>query len=110
MFTTGRRKERAGVDADRLIAGLEDEFDLLRLEEYSADLEREEIRLIDEAERFRGNLEARLGWWRPFVIRPRVFWLSIRRESLAEKRRWYRSLEEEIRFSLRLAKARDAGE
>lgn len=110
MFTTRQREESPSVETNRLIAGLEDEFDLLRLRKHSADLEDAEACLADEVECFRESLKTKLRWWRVVAIRTNIFWLEIRRERLAEKRRWYRSLEEEIKFSIRLMNARSTND
>ena len=113
----------AGAEVDRLIGELEQEFDLLRLRNLKAGLEREEQRLAEEErssrERLRpadataagssvepaaGGVE-KGGWWRALAGRValwrRVWWIRVRRGTLVEEWRRLSLLEREIEFAMR---------
>ena len=118
---------RGGPTAGRLIADLESEFDLLRLERYMADLERKDERLVEEIDALRVRIEpptrapsagyaalpatGRMRrWWRALATEGKVLWLKARREMLAEE--WWRcsAITGDIRFGLRVTGVRSPRE
>ncbi len=120
MFFTKKRKEVSlDADASRLIAGLEAEFDLMRLRRSRADLEQKDARLAKKVEVLNDNLrspgrapESRAGnfpeaawlrrWWRVLVTKGKILGLESRRGMLIEEQRRCLLLEEDIRFGMRL--------
>jgi len=118
--------ESPDTSADRLIAELSAEFDLLRLKRYMADLERRDARLVEEIDILKAWLQpptrapssqsatspdtGRLRrWWRVLVTEAKVFWLEARREMLAEEWRRCSAVERDIRFGLLVTGVRKGG-
>jgi hypothetical protein len=113
-----------GANTDRLVAELEDEFDLLRLRRYMADLERQDARLAEEMESLKASLEVSKSsrsatprdagrlrwWWRVLATGGKVFWLKIRREMLAEEWRRCSTIEKDVRFGLLVTDVRMTAE
>lgn len=112
----------AGAEVERLIGELEQEFDLLRLRDLKAGLEREGERLAEEErslrERYRpADAAARSsvvpadrgvekgGWWRAMAGRVALWrslwWIRVRRGTLVEKWRRLSLLERETEFAIR---------
>jgi hypothetical protein len=112
MYETEWR--RGSPSAGRLIADLESEFDLLRLERYVADLERRDERLAEEIYALRARLEPPSSrglvrrWWRALKTEGKVLWLKARREMLAEEWRRCSAIAGDIRFGMRLTGARSS--
>jgi hypothetical protein len=118
----GMARHRGNPAAGRLIADLESEFDLLRLERYMAGLEREDERLAGELEALRARTEAPVGApssgyalpsdadltrriWRALADEVKLLWLKTRREMLAEEWRRCSVTVGDIRFGLRVTGA-----
>ncbi len=126
MYETGWRSESPAVR--RLIADLESEFDLLRLERYMADLQERDERLIREIDALRrARLQAasssthedvpperarmrRRRWWRLVRREGRIVWLKARRGMLEEERRRCMAMADDIRFGMRLTGAKSTRE
>jgi hypothetical protein len=112
-----------GAEADLLIAELEQEFDLLRLRDLKAAMDREDERLAEEERLSRerprpadaaadqrsvvpadGGVE-KGAWWRMLAGRvtlwSRVLWVRIRRGTLVEEWRRLSFLERDIEFAMR---------
>jgi hypothetical protein len=112
-----------GAEADLLIAELEQEFDLLRLRDLKAALDREDERLAEEERLSRerprpadaaadqpsvvpadGGVE-KGAWWRMLAGRvtlwSRVLWVRIRRGTLVEEWRRLSFLERDLEFAMR---------
>ena len=121
VYGVRRRGESPDANAGRLIAELESEFDLLRLERYMADLEQRDARLAEEIDLLKARLQpptrvprsatspktSRLRrWGRVLVVGGKIFWLKTRRGILAEQWRRCSALEKDIRFGLRVAGVR----
>ena len=115
----------AGAEVDLLIGELELEFDLLRLRNLRAGLERKDERLAQKAEKLRrdgirksdattakssgafaDDGAGKRGWWRVLTarvaVRRRVWWIGIRRKMLVEEWRRLSLLEGEIEFAMRV--------
>ena len=125
MYETGRH--RANPAVDQLIANLESEFDLLRIQRYIAVLDQTDERLLNELDALKnarfekpsysstleelsleglslegGRSQKRRRWWGALGREGRIVWLKLRRGVLAEKRRRSVAIEQDIRFGLRL--------
>jgi hypothetical protein len=123
VYETGRRSDSPTVG--RLIAELESEFDLLRLERYVADLEQRDEFLVEEIDALRrACIEAPSAtthqvsperplmrrWWRALAAEGRIVWLKARRGMLAEERRRCLAIADDIRFGMRVTGARSPRE
>ena len=122
MYETRRRSSSPAVG--RLIADLESEFDLLRLERYVADLQHRDERLVEEIDALRrarvelpsftreGPPERGLmrRWWRALRIEGRIVWLKWRRGVLADEWRRCSAIAEDTRFGMRLSGVRSPRE
>ncbi len=110
------RRGSPGVIADRLIAELESEFDLMRLERHMTDLEQKDERLAKEIDALRGGIEPPVPrceaprkaspirrWRRALARQVRIFWLKARRKRLVEEWRRCSVMADDIRFGLRVA-------
>lgn len=122
MYETRWRRE--GPAADRLIANLESEFDLLRLERYVADLERRDEHLLEEIdalgrrariqapssthEKLSPQVSVTRRWWGVLVTEVRIVWLKARRGMLAEEWRRCMAIAEDIRFGMRVTGVRSS--
>jgi len=115
----GKRSRRGspGTAADRLIAELEFEFDLVRLERYMSDLERKDERLVEKIDALKAGIEpsARASehegfrdtgpirrWGPTLATEGKIFWLKSRRNRLAEEWRRCSIIADDIRFALRV--------
>jgi hypothetical protein len=125
LHETGWRGESPAVR--RLIADLESEFDLLRLERYMADLQERDERLIREIDALRrARFQAasssihedvpperapmRRRWWRLVRREGRIVWLKARRGMLEEEWRRCMAMADDIRFGMRLTGAKSTRE
>jgi hypothetical protein len=124
-MSLGFNAEISNAEANRFLFRLEQEFDLMRLRDRRMVLEYEEARLAANQESLR-NVDRPLSCSldRPSE-RPRsgpnskvvacggqvgtIWWLGIRRASLAEEVRRLALLEEDIEFALRLRRGRSRG-
>jgi hypothetical protein len=112
-MSSAERQERASPRADalRLLDGLEDEFDLMRLRRYRAVLEEEDARLREEARLLKGSLAdvAPLRWRTLASTTARLLWIRCRRASKRGEWRRVASVERDIRFARRVkARAKPA--
>jgi len=115
----GKRSRRGdpGTAADRLIAELESEFDLMRLERYMSELERKDERLVEEIDALKARIEPPTRtsgrpslrdtglirrWGGALATVGRIFWLKARRNRLAEEWRRCSIVADDIRFALRV--------
>ncbi len=118
----------AGAEVDRLIGELEQEFDLLRLRDLKASLDREEERLAEEERLLRERLRptdaaadessvmpagdgvVKGAWWRVLSGRValwrRVLWIRIRHGTLVQEWRRLSLLERDIEFAVRERRSR----
>jgi hypothetical protein len=121
MAKTTKSRMAPSAEADLLIGELEIKFDLMRLRNLKAGLEREEERLAEEervwSDRLRPTDAATVssmlpadgvrkgGWWRvlagKIAIWHRVWWIRIRRGMLVERWRQLSLLEDEVEFAMR---------
>ncbi len=123
MYETGWRSE-SPADG-RLIADLESEFDLLRLERRVADLEQRDVLLVEEIDAMRrARIEAPSATthevsperslmrrlWRALTTEGRILWLKARRGMLAEQRRRCLAIADDIRFGMRVTRLRSPRE
>jgi hypothetical protein len=124
VYETGWRSGSPALG--RLIADLESEFDLLRLERYVADLQHRDELLLKEIDALRrARVEAPsatthevpperrslMGRWRRALrIEGRIVWLRWRRGVLAEERRRCSAIAEDIRFGMRITGMRSPRE
>jgi len=111
----------AGAQVNLLIGALEQEFDLLRLRDLKAGLEREDERLAEEERSFRERYRPadaaaeysvvsadrgveKGGWWRALAGRVALWrslwWIRVRRGTLVEKWRRLSRLERETEFAI----------
>jgi len=108
-----------GAIADQLIADLESEFDLMRLESYMSDLERKDERLVETIAVLRARIEPHASgyavlwstglsrrWGRMLATEGRILWLKSRRKRLGEEWRRRSALANDIRFGLRVTGVR----
>ena len=119
----GKRSRTAspGAIANRLIADLESEFDLVRLESYMSDLERNDERLVETIAVLRARIEPPAHasgytglrdtglirrWGRTLATEGRILWLQSRRKRLGEEWRRCSALASDIRFGLRVTGVR----
>ena len=112
----------AGAQVNLLIGELEQEFDLLRLRDLKAGLEREDERLAEEERSFRERYRPadaaaessvvpadrgveKGGWWRGLAGRVALWrslwWIRVRRGTLGEEWRRLSLLERETEFAIR---------
>jgi hypothetical protein len=119
LYETGCQGESPALD--RLIANLESEFDLLRLERRVADLEERGERLLEEIDALRSRARIQTSsrehseeislmrrWWGALLTKGRIGWLRARRGMLAEERRRCMAIVEDIRFGMRLTGMRSS--
>jgi hypothetical protein len=118
VFATRQSRGSLNAEANRFLFRLEQEFDLMRLRERRMVLEYEEARLAANQESLRNvdrpSERPRSGvriarWWRAVGTWGTIWWLGIRRASLAEEVRRLALLEEDIEFALRLRRGRSHG-
>ena len=117
MYGKRSRRGRPGTVADQLIAELEFEFDLVRLERYMSDLERKDERLVEKIDALKARIEPSTRasehagfqdtglirrWGRTLATRGKIFWLKARRNRLAEEWRRCSIIADDIRFALRV--------
>jgi hypothetical protein len=121
MFAARQRLEPVGVEVNKFLVQVEQEFDLMRLKARKAILEQEERRLAEEQK----SLSNELGlpvvtiagsseapsenswmrrWGRAVATRVAIWRLGLRREGLAEEVRRLALLEGDIEFALRLSR------
>jgi hypothetical protein len=126
VFATRQSRGSLNAEANRFLFRLEQEFDLMRLRDRRMVLEYEEARLAANQESLR-NVDRPLScsldrpserprsgvriarWWRAVGRWGTIWWLGIRRASLAEEVRRLALLEEDIEFALRLRRGRSRG-
>jgi hypothetical protein len=126
MFATRQNRGSVNAEANRFLFRLEQEFDLMRLRARRTGLEQEEARLSEEQESLRNAVRPSnfspdrpsenapsgfriAGWWRAVSRWSTIWWLGIRRASLAEEARRLVLLEGDIEFALRLRRGRSRG-
>jgi hypothetical protein len=118
VFATRQSRGSLNAEANRFLFRLEQEFDLMRLRDRRIVLEYEEARLAANQESLRNvdrpSERPRSGvriarWWRAVSTWGTIWWLGIRRASLAEEVRRLALLEEDIEFALRLRRGRSRG-
>ena len=121
MNGKGSRRDSSAAVADSLIADLESEFDLMRLQRYMAVLEQKDDRLAGEINALKAGIaipgrtpEYTLGytappyasfvrrWARTLAAEGRILLLEARRRRLADEWRRCSAVASDIRFGLRV--------
>jgi hypothetical protein len=103
--TEGHERRDPNDSLDGLLDELELKFDLMRLRRLRAELEEEDERLASKEELLSSCLLDTDGpgtWRRRLSIRARLFWIGNKRGALADRQRWFRVLEGDLEFAMRL--------
>ena len=101
-----RRERRASTKVTaRFFDELELKFDLMRLRRLRSGLQREDARLTQKEELLKANLLNVIGpgrWRRILSTKAQLFWIGAKRQALADRQRWFLTLEGDLEFALRL--------